>query len=702
MKTLEEKYQDAVDFQNQGKIEDAEKNYRDILRQNPYHLGALCNLGSILSLQKKFEEALGNYQKALQLNPEYMEAIFNMGNTYRQMGRFAEGIGCYQTVLRKAPNFAPAHHNMGLILFLLGKFDQGIEAQKQALFFDPGLVEAYLLIAESYTAMGQQDRSIQTYLDFIKARPKDPRGYHNLGLTLARIGKIDEALESVAQALNCNPDYPEAHNTYGVLLENKNRSEEALSHYARAVQLKPDFADALNNLGSSLLEMGEQQGAVEYRLKSLELQPGAAHIFSNYLLSLHYLPGVDPLFRFAEHRNWAIRYADQLAPPIPPTITSPDPNRKLKIGYLSSDFREHTVASFLEPLLKNHQHNDFHITAVSNVLNPDDRTEKLKSYTDDFLSIAGLDNERAYELIREKEIDILVDCNGHTAGNRLLLLARQPAPIQMTVFGYPNTTGLRTVQYRISDVYSDPPEVANLYQESLLLFPEMAWCYQVPALDIPVYSEEPRKNPATIHFGSLNNLAKVSLQLIVLWASLLKQVPGSKLFLLLGRGGLGRNRVIDFFHQLGITEDRLVLTSRLPAEDYYRLHQQIDIYLDPIPYNGGVTTADALWMGVPVVTCEGDMYYSRQGGCMLRQIGMESLIARVPQETVTIAARLAKDPVKLREMKADIRERFLKSPIVDAKRYVEHLESVYRTVWRETLQKIASQTDPNVSNSSSN
>ncbi|MGL4420597.1 MAG: tetratricopeptide repeat protein, partial [Gemmataceae bacterium] len=362
-------------------------------------------------------------------------------------------------------------------------------------------------------------------------------------------------------------------------------------------------------------------------------------------------------------------------------------DRLLRIGYISADFRTHTVAGFIEVLLKQHDRKQFRVFAYGNVSRPDDTTERLAALADEWRQITGLADTTVAEMIARDRIDILIDLSGHTAGNRLLTIARRPAPLQLTLFGYPNTTGLKAVDFRITDAISDPPGLTeHLYTERLLRLPDVPWVYQ-PPIEAPDVTTLPSSTRKTITFGCLNNAAKISDACCDTWAKLIAAIPGSRLVLLAGQSQAGAKRLTDRFLAAGILRDRLQLVLRLPRHEYYEAYQSFDLALDPFPYNGGVTTCDALWMGVPVLTVAGNSYVSRQGAMINTQVGLSEFVADDPATLIELAKTWSMNREWLADIRAGLRGQVASSPIANAPRYVQQLENKLRHLWRDRLQK---------------
>ena len=677
-------FADAVSRHQAGDLPAAERTYRAILQQDPTHPAALCNLGAVLARQDRYEEAAKCYAVCLAAHPDYPDAHYNFANLYRRVGQLREAVAGYQACLRANPNHGSAAFNMGLAYAGLGDPTAAAAAFRQTIALEPENPDAHSRLGDVLLRTGNTAEGVEAFRKAVALRPNDPRALNNLALAVSNAGRPAEALELLDKALALNPDYAEAHNTYALACEALGRKDDATAHYEAAVRLKPDFADAWSNLGTNLTEQGRIDEALAALRKSLEIRPKAPPIHSNLLLTLNYSSTVPPEEVAAEHRRWA----EAFAPPTPsaPIPADRSPDRRLKIGYVSADFRAHTVAGFIEQLLTHHDRRHFHVTAYANVARPDETTERLRRLADDWRPVIGMPDDQLAEQIRADRIDVLIDLSGHTAGNRLLALARRPAPIQATVFGYPNTTGMAAVDYRITDDVSDPPGMTEgLYAEGLLRLPHLPWVYLPPA-DAPEVGRLPGLDRTTITFGCLNNAAKISDACLEAWVKLLKEVPHSRLVLLAGQSQAGAKRLTDRFTAAGVPGDRVQLVFRLPRNEYYEAHQLFDLALDPFPYNGGVTTCDALWMGVPVLAVAGTSYVSRQGAAVLTHAGLGEFVADTPDMLVALARTWSENRDVLADIRAGLRRQVEKSPVADGPGYVRGLEAALRRAWRERVK----------------
>jgi predicted O-linked N-acetylglucosamine transferase (SPINDLY family) len=681
--TTAEAFAVALRYHEAGDLQQAERIYRQILEADPAYAEAHCNLGAVLAARGRREEAVAAYQAALRLQPRYVAAHFNLGNALSRMGQYGDAAASYRAAVRLDPQLAGAHYNLGLALSGLGRLDEAIASLQEAVRIQPDLVEAHNHLGEALRRQGRIEEAEAAFRQVLGLQPGHVKGLNNLGLTLAARQRFEEAVAALQQALRIKPDYAMAHGNLGFVRSVQGKPDEALASFQQALRLKPDSADTLNNLGNLLREQGDLDGAIDCLRKAVALTPHWAAVHSNLLLTLNYHPGYDAAAVFAEHLRWGKQHAERHAALIRPYRVDATPDRRLRVGYVSADFRTHPVASFIEPVLASHDRERFEVFCYSNVGQPDAVTERMRAHTHGWRPITGLSDDQAADLVRADAIDLLVDLSGHTAGNRLLLFARKPAPVQFTCFGYPNTTGLSTVDYRITDADADPPGRTEAYAtEELLRLPEMAWCYQPPDA-APDVGPPPAGNTGPVTFGSLNNLAKVTAEVIALWARVLQTVPDSRLLLLTNGGSRGEQRVYGAFARHGVGRERVQLAERTSRDGYFKLYQRIDVALDPAPYNGGVTTCDALWMGVPVVALAGNTYVARQGFCLLNKVGLPDLAVETPDAYVAVAAGLANDRPRLHTLRAGLRSRMGQSVVVDARRYTRSLEEAYRRAWAQ-------------------
>jgi predicted O-linked N-acetylglucosamine transferase (SPINDLY family) len=410
------------------------------------------------------------------------------------------------------------------------------------------------------------------------------------------------------------------------------------------------------------------------------LRPDLSELHSNLLLTLHYHPGYSPADLEREHRAWAERHVAPLKAHRRPHENDPEPNRRLRVGYVSGDFREHPVARFALPLFREHDRSEIELFAYSDVTTPDAVTGLVRERVDRWRDVALLGDDQLAEAIRADGIDILMDLAAHSGHNRLLTFARKPAPVQVTYLAYCSTTGVDAIDYRVTDRFLDPPAESRHYTETSLHLPHCYWCYSAPPLpDAALPPTERRAGPPT--FGCLNNFAKVTDATLELWTRLLRGLPESRL-LVYARAEGHRNRVRGALRDAGVAEARAEFVGHQSLADYLETYRLIDVGLDPYPYGGGTTTCDALWMGVPVVSLAGRTAVSRAGSTLLSHVGLEHLVARNEEQYVELAAALIRDAGALAALRSQLRERIESSPVMDAPQFARDLEATFRTIWR--------------------
>lgn len=579
---------------------------------------------------------------------------------------------------------AEAFKKQGNEHFIKGELELAATLYQEAIEADPGYADAYNNIGAIYRQQNRLDEALASYRKAVALNPVLAKAHYNLGSILAEKGDYAAAVNAYKQAIAANPDYAEAHDAWGLLLEECAKFDEAIVHFRRAIALDPQLATAHNNLGSVYQSNCRLDEAIECFQRALSIEPDAPIPRQNLLLALNYSAGCSAEALFREHLKFAEIHADVLATATHNHPNERDPMRRLRLGYVSPDFRLHSVSYFFEPLLINHDPSQFEIYCYSNNRIDDDVTSRLKARADQWRTIAGMPEEDAAEMVRRDKIDILIDLAGHTARNSLLVFARKPAPVQMTWLGYPNTTGLPTMDYRITDIHAEPEGLTeHLYTEKLYRLPEVFCGYLPkegspdPAPDAPVFRN------GYVTFGSLNNFAKITPPVIELWSRVLNMLPNSRL--LLESPGLGtpdfQQAIYRQFEQWGVTPERLELLERDTSKQYWMYHR-IDICLDPFPCNGGTTSCDALWMGTPLVTLAGQTFVSRMGVSLLENTGLDELVAQSSDEYVAIAARLATDLDYLRKMRRDLRAKVASSPLMDMAGFTRQMEAAYREMWR--------------------
>ena len=450
-------------------------------------------------------------------------------------------------------------------------------------------------------------------------------------------------MSAYERAIELNPQLPEAFNNLGNAHRDQGRLDDAIAQYQKAIQLRTAYAEAHSNLGNALKDTGQLDEAMAAYHQAMALKPEDPSAHSNLIYTMHFHRGSTGAMIRQECRGWDHRQARPLRGLVQEHDNDRSPDRPLRVGYISPDFRDHVVGRNMLPLLAAHDRRQFQIACYGLLRRHDAITVQFQALADIWRDVAADSDEQIAQIIREDKIDILVDLTLHMEGNRLLVLARKPSPVQVTFGGYPGTTGLETIDYRLTDPHLDPPGMHDeFYSEQSIRLPDCFWCYDPQQSDVAV-NALPALSGGGITFGCLNNFCKVNESVLAAWSAILRDRPDSRMIILAG-AGKHRQRTIE---ALGVEPDRVEFVEHCPRNEYLKLHHRIDIVLDTFPYNGHTTSCDALWMGVPVVSLVGQTAVGRGGLSILSNINLAGLAATTPQHYIRIATELGADMSRL-------------------------------------------------------
>jgi predicted O-linked N-acetylglucosamine transferase (SPINDLY family) len=572
-----------------------------------------------------------------------VDQAFALALEHHRAGRLADAEQGYRAILQHSPQHADSWNLLAIVALQIGNLESALELVQRA----------------------------------VALRPDSAVCHNTMGQVLERHGREDEAAGCYEAAIELDPSYAEGHNNLGVLRARRDRLAEADAHYLKAIELDPEYAEPHTNRGNLLKDRGELDAAIGCYRRAIELRPDLSQLHSNLLLTLHYHPDYSPADLLREHLKWAERHVAPLAAARRPHANSREPDRALRVGFVSPDFREHPVARFILPLFRDLDRGQVEVFAYSDVTSPDSVTGMVRRHVNHWRDVAALDGQALADAVRADGIDVLVDLAAHSGHNRMLTFARKPAPVQVTYLAYCSTTGVDAIDYRITDRFLDPPGEEGHYTETSIHLPHCYWCYSAPPLGRAPASR--RAGPPT--FGCLNNYAKVSDVTLALWARLLRRVPEAQL-LMYARTEAHRDRVHRALRDGGVDESRATFVGRQSLALYLETYRDIDVALDPYPYGGGTTSCDALWMGVPVVSLAGRTAVSRAGSTLLSNIGLERLVARTPEQYVERAAELIRDQGRLAELRRQLRDRLESSPAMNAPQFARDFETALRSAWR--------------------
>lgn len=641
---------------NAGRLAELESRARLFCERYPASGFVWKVLGTALLVQGK--DAISVLQKAVALMPQDAESHSNLGNALKTQGRVQDAAQAYRQAIALNPALPLPPFNLGIALCDLGQHAEAVASFQQALRLQPQMAEAHF----------------------------------NLGIALRALARLDDAAASYRQALALKPDYADAHINLGIVLKELGLFEQAAHSFERAVAIKPDMAEAHNNLGNILKDLGRLDEALANFRQALLLRPGFTEAFSNLLFALNYQTG-----QTADHLlNEARRYGELVAKPAqatPPLACTPrGAQQPLRVGFVSGDLGQHPVGYFLEGVLTalaagaGQRVQLFAYTSNADV---DPMTQRLQALFQGpgqggWRSIAGVPDARALETIRADGIDILIDLSGHTGYNRLPLFALRPAPVQASWLGYFATTGVAAIDYVLADPWTLPEAHEAQFTEHIWRLPHTRLCFTPPDVDVPV-APLPALSQGHVTFGCFNNLTKMNDEVVALWARMLQAVPGSRLLLKakqLNEDTVQRG-VTTRFGAHGIGPERLVLQGRSPRHAYLATYGQVDIGLDPFPFTGGTTSAESLWMGVPVLTLAGDRLVSRQGVGLLMNAGLPDWVAQDADDYVARAQAHAADLPRLAALRKGLREQVRASPLFDAARFAQDFEAALLGMYRD-------------------
>jgi predicted O-linked N-acetylglucosamine transferase (SPINDLY family) len=610
------------------------------------------------------------------------DGLLQAALAHHRAGRLAEAEPLYRQALARHPGHPDILDYLGVLLLQDGRVDAAIEMLQAAVERAPTRVGLLSDLGSALQQKGELDRAIACFRRALALEPGFADGHYNLGNALTAKGEREEAAVCYRRALTLKPDHVRALHNQANLLHALGRASEALESLRRLVALDPNLPGAWATLGAISWSRGRLEEAAEAYRRSLACDPAQPKVHSDLIYLMTYNGLASEADILAEARRWESRHALPLAGLLPPPANAPDPRRRLRIGYVSPDFRSHCVAHFIEPLLTRHDRAAFEIYCYAEVKKPDATTERLRALAHHWRDTVGRSDAEVATAIRDDGIDILIDLAGHTADSRLQVFGARPAPVQVTWIGFLGTTGLGAIDY----VFGNPAMIPEAHRAH---FAERVWDLQAYcAFEHPIATPEPLPAPVLarghVTFGCFNNAAKIRAPALAAWARILAAVPDARL--ILKSAPLGDPDTVAEFSRrlaaLGIDPSRVEYRGASPFQDYLRSFGDIDIALDPFPANGGTTTRDTLLMGVPLVTLWGETFASRVGGATLAALELEELAAPTIDRYVEIAVALARDPARLASLRPEIRRRVDASPISDPAALTREVEVAFRAMWQ--------------------
>lgn len=663
----------------------AKKNVELMLSDFPDSDILFATLGLCDIRLKDYESASYALRVARKLGSKRPEIQYQSGIAMMGMEKTEEAIYFFENAVHSGLENYDCYYRLSRCLVTLGHLQKALSWIKCAIILDQSRPEAFNQLGVIYLSLELWEKAKPCFERAISCdQASSSIALSNLALTMAMLKMPAQAVKYAEQAIAMDSKDIWAYNNLGIMYDQLGESYKALEVFEKALSLDATFAEAHNHIGGTYLNLGQHHQAINSYERALNINPHYFDAYNNRNLAMNYCCSNDPVRTFERHCEFDSLFES--------------PSRKwdeyrefdgLRIGYVSGDFRKHSVSYFLEPVLRHHNGEKMQIYCYHNSRHSDEVTERLKKYAHEWREIFDASDDSLVDQIIDDKIDILVDLSGHTKGNRLPVFAKRPAPVQVSWLGYPNTTGLSAIDYRITDEHTDPLTISDpYYSERLFRLKEGFLCYQGDT-SVPTTADPPVLKNENITFGSFNNSNKITDDVVAIWCDILRAVPNSSLLLKSHHFQSRdlRELLLQKFDNLGVSENAVRLESRIEnSRKHLEFYSNIDIALDPFPYNGTTTTCEALWMGVPVVTVAGETHASRVSSGILKQINMDSLIAPSIKDYASTAVQLANDHIELCRLRRTLRERMIQSPLCDASNFTEALESAYETMWNHYIE----------------
>jgi predicted O-linked N-acetylglucosamine transferase (SPINDLY family) len=699
-----------------GRPADALASFERALGVRPLYKGALHNRGNALMDLGRAAEALASYDGALDLHPDNADSLNARGTALRALGRAQESLATFDRALALAPRHAGALRNRGNALLELERSAEALDCFERALAIDPRDADAHNLRGLALLRLRRPEDAVASFERAVELRPGFAEALGNRGAALLALNRVRDAIESLEQATRAKPDYVNGFVLRSGAMLGLRRLDEALECSARALALDPRHTFALNNRATALWLMKRHDEAAQTVARILEIEPafdyapGFLEFARRYCCDWNdYADRVSRLraavregahacrpFSFfalsdsaAEQRRCAELFVAHDCPPAAQALASREPygHERIRVVYLSADFHHHATAYLLAELLERHDRTRFEITAIS--FGPpfeDDMRARLRGAVEHFFDVRELSHRAVAELLRAREIDIAIDLKGHTRDSRPQILALRPAPLQVSFLGYPATTAAPYIDYLIADEEVLPEPQRAHYSEHVVYLPD---CYQCNDSRRPIAAHTPSRRELGLPergfvFCCFNNSYKITPEVFACWMQLLREVPDSVLWLLPANPTATRN-LREAARRQHVDPQRLCFCSRLPLPEHLARHRQADLFLDTLPVNAHTTASDALWAGLPVLTCRGESFVARVAASLLRSIGLPELITDSLSDYTARALYLARNPDALAALRARLAHNRLSSPLFDTPRFTRHFEAALLTLYSRHL-----------------
>ena len=617
-----------------------------------------------------------------------IEKTFDLAVQNNKKNNFQVAENLYKEVLKINPNHFGSIFLLGTLSIKIKNFDRAIQLLNQAILIQPNHAQSHNNLGVVFVELGEVQKAMSYYQTAINSQPNYADAHNNLGVVFNKLGEVQKAISCYQKAISIQPDYADAHYNLGNVLDKLNKHQEAIICYEKVIQINPNYVAAHYNQGNTLKELGEFKKAISCYQKAINSKHNYALAYNNMLFTLLYMEKTDSKYYLSKTREFRsslkpinddllLKYQFNIKP------------KKLRIGFVSGDFREHPVGFFLLDTLKQLKNNDLELIAYSNSKIEDSLSIKLKSHFTIWHEIVSQSNMNVINKIRKDGIHVLVDLSGHSEKNRLPIFINKPAPVQVSWVGYPGSTGIPEIDYLIGDPFVTPENMNGHFTEKIFRLPNIWVCFTAPDFDVQI-SDLPVIKNGYVTFGSFNHLSKINDEVISLWSKILKSIPKSKIFLKtkqLNNSHL-KEKIISKFKENGINLNSIILEEGTSRSKLLNSYNKVDIALDPFPYSGGVTSLEAIWMGVPVLTKKGFKFASRTTESIIRNSGMPDWVANDENEYVKKAIKFSTNLELLTEINKSLRQVALESPLFNSTLFAKQLNNAFWEMWNNFILKM--------------
>lgn len=682
--TVKEAYSHAVKYFEQGRYTDAEQVCKAILQVFPKHIDALNILGVTAQQLDRHDLAIEYFKQAICTAKPTEVLSYNLAISYFQLQYYHKAEATFRSLLEMAPHSVIYLLELSVTLEKIGALDEAIANLHRAVAINPDNPELYFALGNILQKKGDFDQALNNYQKAVSIRPDYLQALVNLGNAHSENGDRKQSIKYLHKALQLQPQNPDILCNLGAVFTEQGKLDDAVTYFRKAIAIKPDNPEALNNLGDALTKLGKVHEAEICLKKAISYNKNFAEAYSNLFLNAHYIPEQSVENLYLLHQSYVESYSHRQKTLQFDYENIPNPDRPLRIGLISPDLGLHPIGYFIAGLLKHRPQKILEITCYSDC-RPDRLTERLQSHSDHWVDCRSLDHAELAQRINTDKIDILFDLAGHTAKNRLPVFVNKPAPIQITWAGYVGTTGLATMDWLLADSHYVSKAEEKFYTERIIRLPDSWVCYTPPDYALPTADRSYQTDNRQVVLANFGNPSKINTKMLNVWGQILQKLPQANLQLIYGGMDTPSNvqYIREHFAQFGVASERVLIEGKIPHIELMNRYNSVDLALDTLPYSGGLTTLEALWMGVPVVTTRGATFAGRHSTSILRSTGLQELVTDDLDAYIQLVANLVANPQKLAQIRDKVNSQFRKSPLVDCKKFATDFAVELQKIWAE-------------------